>query len=160
MYYIYMMNTLRQNTAIFIVWTWLGIAAITTRILRWCRVRDLYDIKMRLAEQGVFQWDMHTAISQVYKTRLIILAIALAACGTFVGVVIVLAPAWVWLVVIPVAISILAVIGKPAKPATEIIPAPHAFPRISQPVAMSKPGRFDAIDSAAIALHKVKDPVR
>ena len=159
MYYVYMITTLENYTASLVVWTWLGIVSITTRILHWCRVRDLHEIKMSLAAQGIFQRDMHDAIRQVYKTRLIILGTTLAAFSIFMGVVFSFSPTWIWLLIVPVVIFILAAIGKPAKSEPEIISSPQAFPRIEHPVAMAKPGRFDSMDSAAIALHR-KEPVR
>ena len=154
-----MITTLEQYTATLIVWTWLGIASIASRITRWCRVRDLHDIKMSLAAQGIFQRDMHDAIRQVYRTRLIILGTTLAAFSIFMGVVFSFSPTWMWLVIVPVVIFILAAIGKPAKPEPEIVASLQEFPRIEQPVAMAKTGRFDSMDSAAIALHR-KEPVR
>lgn len=154
-----MITTLEQYTATLIVWTWLGIASITARIIRWCRVRDLHDIKMSLAAQGIFQRDMHDAIRQVYRTRLIILGTTLAAFSIFMGVVFSFSPTWMWLVIVPVVIFILAAIGKPEKPEPEIVSSLQEFPRIEQPVAMAKTGRFDSMDSAAIALHR-KEPVR
>jgi Na+-transporting methylmalonyl-CoA/oxaloacetate decarboxylase gamma subunit len=113
----------------------------------------MHKIKLDLAAQGIFQKEMHEHIREQYKIRLLIAGTTLLALGILLTVMSMHA-FWVWFILVPVFIVILAIAGKPEKPEPVIVETPHVFPRTQQPVPMSRAGRFDPIDSAALALHQ------
>jgi Na+-transporting methylmalonyl-CoA/oxaloacetate decarboxylase gamma subunit len=147
------MVAILKKYKVLLFWAYLGAISLTVRLFRWCRVWDMHKIKLDLAAQGIFQKEMHEHIREQYKIRLLIAGTTLLALGILLTVMSMHA-FWVWFILVPVFIVILAIAGKPEKPEPVIVETPHVFPRTQQPVPMSRAGRFDPIDSAALALHQ------